>query len=375
MVLGPGPQQKKKEKEKGKGDSSRELRSGGNGSSMVTRTTRSTDIMHDEDNSEKSRDSGDGWNRRRYQREDEALWGTEGADGDSLDMSRSASGARSYYFARNPAVNDLHPPVVSTAPQHKSETRWMLQPPPSAKVMEGKERANRSRSGSGTSKASLGTKNGDPGLGRQVGERLMEEKMSRMPSAEGAVGMSKSVSRESEASSSTHLTQGQRHDRGPPSTLDAQTKHHPPRESSQRNKRPIPPPLAVSPDQNTTPRSIPLPASEDLGDGNFLDPDLPPASHPHDPVTLQSTIPLTHLNPPPRPGLPTIKSDAAESTASQTNMSAFDQNAGVSVIPGSDTSSRTPVPEEVLKEIRGSEGRLNAKLENPSKGGVSVPDS
>jgi len=51
-------------------------------------------------------------------------------------------------------VNDLHPPVVSTAPRSRLETQWMLQPPPRAKVMAGKERASRDRSGTGSTRSS-----------------------------------------------------------------------------------------------------------------------------------------------------------------------------------------------------------------------------
>lgn len=58
----------------------------------------------------------------------------------------------SYYSARAPPVNDLHPPVVSLPSPDVADNRWMLQPPPRASVMAGKERAtHRSRSGSGAS--------------------------------------------------------------------------------------------------------------------------------------------------------------------------------------------------------------------------------
>lgn len=82
------------------------------------------------------------WNRRmRYQREDEPLWGQE-AKGPSVGRSGrgrpDAKESSKYYIARVPPVNDLHPPIVS-GPKSRAETRWMLQPPPSAKVMAGKE--------------------------------------------------------------------------------------------------------------------------------------------------------------------------------------------------------------------------------------------
>ena len=104
------------------------------------------------------------WNFRRYQREDEALWGQsfdKASTETSIDASsRGPPGSKrsdanysrtdTMYIARNPPVNDLHPPVVSTPSSNLNETRWMLQPPPTAKVMSGKERANSNRSRSST---------------------------------------------------------------------------------------------------------------------------------------------------------------------------------------------------------------------------------
>lgn len=85
---------------------------------------------------------GDRWNRMRFQREDEPLWG-ENVDGRGGPSAGISGGARSsssskYSVARVPPVNDLHPPIVS-GPKSRAETRWMLQPPPSARVMAGKE--------------------------------------------------------------------------------------------------------------------------------------------------------------------------------------------------------------------------------------------
>ncbi|KAL4894095.1 hypothetical protein BDV59DRAFT_176829 [Aspergillus ambiguus] len=86
----------------------------------------------------------DRWNRMRNQREDEPLWGEEmEVKGSSVGLSgrgrADTSQPSKYYIARVPPVNDLHPPIVS-GPKSRAETRWMLQPPPSAKVMAGKER-------------------------------------------------------------------------------------------------------------------------------------------------------------------------------------------------------------------------------------------
>ncbi|KAI0159512.1 hypothetical protein GGR57DRAFT_457641 [Xylariaceae sp. FL1272] len=103
------------------------------------------------------------WNHKRYQREDEELWGHElaqtghklmnaikhaGASAGRLVQETWTKNARpidededadSFYFAqRNPPVNDYHPPIVRQRPVHKDAYLWMLQPPPPAKVMEGK---------------------------------------------------------------------------------------------------------------------------------------------------------------------------------------------------------------------------------------------
>ncbi|KAF1927914.1 uncharacterized protein M421DRAFT_101319 [Didymella exigua CBS 183.55] len=114
----------------------------------------------------------DTWNLKRYQREDEHLWGLDEAPvpvhqttsassssgtgsmlGLALKTSRpGTSRSGSYYSARAPPVNELHPPVVSLPSSDVADNRWMLQPPPKASVMAGRERAtHRSRSGSGAS--------------------------------------------------------------------------------------------------------------------------------------------------------------------------------------------------------------------------------
>lgn len=219
MMLGPGPSSKKPNRDRTKTESTRKLGTGGMGSSTNTGTSSADTVVVDDTNGleqDQERRSDVGWNRRRYQREDEFLWGLDGSDDNSAPGTRSHNGS-TYYVARNPAVNDLHPPVVSTQPTHRSETRWMLQPPPSAKVMEGKEKANRSRSGSGSTTGS-GKRAAGRGLGRKVGERLMEEKVKRgdyiLVSASAST-RSRGLSRES-ARSDTPA--GQSHDRQPRSS-------------------------------------------------------------------------------------------------------------------------------------------------------------
>lgn len=111
------------------------------------------------------------WNKKRYQREDEELWGHEDSNWgghklmDAIKQAGSSAGrileaklgkegkpvteeerANFYAPVRNPPVNEYHPPVVSQRPTHKDGARWMCQPPPPAKVMEGKVPVSRSTS-------------------------------------------------------------------------------------------------------------------------------------------------------------------------------------------------------------------------------------
>ncbi|MCJ1475692.1 hypothetical protein MMC13_004355 [Lambiella insularis] len=180
MALGPGPPPKKGDRGKAKNSSSRELNTGAPSSSAGASSADTTLVVESIDATQGT-ESGEGWNRRRYQRPDEILWGFDtDDDGVSIGLSRpNTTSSGTHYTARNPAVNDLHPPVVSTQPTRKSETRWMLQPPPSAKVMEGKERAKRSRSVSGASHGSSLTAS----LARPVAERNAEDKAARAAKA------------------------------------------------------------------------------------------------------------------------------------------------------------------------------------------------
>ena len=222
MALGPGPPPKKGNRDKGNPNrSSRELTTGGIGSSAGGSSGDTTLAVESENGTDmESSGSGEGWNRRRYQRSDEVLWGVDIDDpdhvGDISDISRAGTAASGYsYTARNPAVNDLHPPVVSTQPTHKNEIKWMLQPPPSAKVMEGKERANRSRSGSGGSYASSKRGADNASLGRQIGERIVEEKVRRgeTPTIGQAPSLQLSELKVPDMSLNQYDMQAQRHDR------------------------------------------------------------------------------------------------------------------------------------------------------------------
>lgn len=101
------------------------------------------------------------WNWKRYDREDEILGGFtekvsrmwnratavahqqdkgEGSQSGRKRADTTESDRYDYYRARNPEVNDLHPPVVSQLPATRAHAAWMLLPPPSAAVMAGQKR-------------------------------------------------------------------------------------------------------------------------------------------------------------------------------------------------------------------------------------------
>lgn len=102
------------------------------------------------------------WNWNRYEREDEVLWGfgermtrmwnravhlepgdvveDEGSPRRRKRAPTNESDRYDYRRARNPELNELHPPVVSQLPATRDQAAWMMLPPPSAAVMAGKKR-------------------------------------------------------------------------------------------------------------------------------------------------------------------------------------------------------------------------------------------
>ncbi|KAF2473872.1 uncharacterized protein BDR25DRAFT_323567 [Lindgomyces ingoldianus] len=194
ITIGPGPPPRRARGKTNattgsRTESQRAITTAGTHSTVVSQGGSSIDVRQADDPSRLSDDTldDDNWNRRRYQREDEDLWGfgepesaVAAMPGSSVGvggLSRpgtSKSSAESYYTARVPPVNDLHPPVVSLPSPHPSDNRWMLQPPPKASVMSGKERAtNRSRSGSGASSRV------ELSLQRQVSAKQLRHKLER----------------------------------------------------------------------------------------------------------------------------------------------------------------------------------------------------
>lgn len=134
-----------------------------------------------------------------YQREDETLWGSQasgldfrtqarrtGSSSDSLPTRppkaklRDAFGRPNYQHTRNAAINDLHPPTTRKV-NSREEVLWMLQPPPVADVMSGREAIALSRTSSASSRPSASS---SALMSRQVSQRYID----REPQAcEGAM--------------------------------------------------------------------------------------------------------------------------------------------------------------------------------------------
>ncbi|EPE33757.1 hypothetical protein GLAREA_06770 [Glarea lozoyensis ATCC 20868] len=271
IMMGPGlPKKKGGDKNACKNSSQRALNTAGQGSSYAGSTGMSTEAPSSPTAAtEGSRLSGEGWNRKRYQREDEALWGIDfqgsgqkikeaiAKAGESANrfvggrLNKSGSikedsefeedSAPYYITSRNPPVNDLHPPVVSTQPLSKDETRWMLQPPPSAKVMEGKVRVNSGRSRTNSDGSTI--KNT---LSRQITDKTLDSKSQRAdtPSSRGTSrGTSRAESRKKTKVSRPRI---QRHD-----SMDSISS--PSSSPTPRKKKP-------------TPLSIPRPVTQDFAE-------------------------------------------------------------------------------------------------------------
>ncbi|RYP76371.1 hypothetical protein DL771_001810 [Monosporascus sp. 5C6A] len=233
IMMGPRIQARKYNSSKN--TSQRGLNSAGNdqpsvaGSSMAVGSTNPesspTAVPEDSTLSQTTSISED-WNKKRYQREDEELWGHEFSRAghrlmDAIKQAGSSAHRRieaslgveprpvtdedryQFYFApKNPPVNDYHPPIVRQRPIHQDGHKWMLQPPPAAKIMEGK--APVSRSGSMASHVSRRTTMSEaPTLGRLLQERAMEAKFrsDELPSGlELTTTFSRSESRRNTAS-------------------------------------------------------------------------------------------------------------------------------------------------------------------------------
>lgn len=156
--------------------------------------------------------SNEGWNHQRYQREDEELWGNDQSRKNKLmgaivkagssagrllestlgkDRAITDEDRAKFYTPAviHPPVNEYHPPVVSSKPAYKDGLHWMLQPPPPAKVMEGKVPVSRSGSVAsstiGAGRRSTATTGSEVSLTRKM---AMEARRRRAESNGSTVG-------------------------------------------------------------------------------------------------------------------------------------------------------------------------------------------
>ncbi|KAF2659209.1 hypothetical protein K491DRAFT_591648 [Lophiostoma macrostomum CBS 122681] len=235
IVMGPGPPPRRAKRTNTGTASQKGFTAAGNTSAVGSHAGSNVDINRGDDALRLSDDTTDdeNWNRKRYQREDEELWGLEEPSSPSSSKfgrdsstgvggvnrpSTSKSSAESYFTARAPPVNDLHPPIVSMPSPNASDNHWMLQPPPKASIMSGKERATtRSRSGSGASSRI------ELSLQRQVSVRQLKVKLDR--------GETPEMPPLSRGSSYNNMFTLQRHDR--PRTPNVR----PPSAASSRKKK------------------------------------------------------------------------------------------------------------------------------------------
>ncbi|KAL2221106.1 hypothetical protein M432DRAFT_256871 [Thermoascus aurantiacus ATCC 26904] len=223
IALGPGPparrgRQRTNNRPRGG------QQAGGESASLSTESSRSVG-----DESSQRKDKRLTW--MRYQREDEPLWGEE-IKGSSVGISGAGraetSSSSKYYIARVPPVNDLHPPIVS-CPTSRAEVRWMLQPPPSARVMAGKERGVSARGSRGASRDGSVRK----------GDSSRKASRQTPTKEEGAKALGHSTTRDERAS---------RPDDGSPA---------PSRKKSEKKQRP--PPITTSDNPDSSPGHLNLP--------------------------------------------------------------------------------------------------------------------
>lgn len=199
-------------------------------------------------------DTDDGsWKVRKHQREDEDLWGSNASRTSILGGSvingkgiisrpptartaRTDKTGTSYYSVNNPPINDLHPAIV-TRLENKEDAMWMLQPPPSARVMSGRDPPpTRRRRGSDSASSRMSSRRGDASpLSRQMSQRIIDEKL-----------------RSRELLPAINMDNDQDHDPRPSispskSTADLSTDG-----STRARRRPRPPPINVSEDTSAS---------------------------------------------------------------------------------------------------------------------------
>ena len=158
-------------------------------------------VVPEHDTLSMSTSFSDDWNHKRYQREDEEIWGHGDISKaghrlmDAIKQAGCSAGRRieatlgmepreiteeerrEFYFApKHPPVNDHHPPIVRQKPLHRDAHKWMLQPPPPAKFMEGKVPVSRTTSVASHLSRRTATSE-SPALSRRMHEKVMEAKL------------------------------------------------------------------------------------------------------------------------------------------------------------------------------------------------------
>jgi hypothetical protein len=310
MTLGPGPPSRRKNRTGT--PASRGITTAGTANTDSTAGSSLSDLGPVQSMSSVHL-AGHSWNTKRYQRADEEFAyfppleedegprprlssrgssvGVSGWSSQPLDKPESA-----YYIpARAPPVNDLHPPVVSTVSAKKNERAWMMEPPPSASFMNGKKGVTaRSRSGSGNS-GNSSLKNTDQSLGRQVGYKLVEDKVKRgvTPLPEGELSIPNRKSTATVASGRSSPMKGRAS-----SSLDVDD---PERTPSKRRKRPPPVQIPI------------FDSSSHVDDSSSSSPDvLRPTNKGNRPKSMAAPAKL-HLSTASRPALET-KSQSSENS-------------------------------------------------------------
>ncbi|KAF2747751.1 hypothetical protein M011DRAFT_38266 [Sporormia fimetaria CBS 119925] len=165
IVLGPGPPKRTSKRSTTTNSSVKSIISGVR--SKITSKGNSFNLR--DQGAAEQRLKDEYWNVKRFQREDEYLWGMKPpidpedtliARGSSVGIggairpgsSQSYGDSYRFFTSRVPDMSPHAPPLTRPPSTNPDDYRWMLQPPPKATVMAGKERpSSTSCSGSGES--------------------------------------------------------------------------------------------------------------------------------------------------------------------------------------------------------------------------------
>jgi hypothetical protein len=230
---------------------------------------------HDDDDDDDDNYWGSTYSRRNSRRPSTNAASTISRPLTAHTATTDRSGAASYYSASNPPINDLHPPIV-TRIDTRADAMWMLQPPPPARIIQGRQqKPNLTRSDSGASRPTSRRLTNDQNLSRQVSQRIVDDKLRNglSPSKDSLLHPPMIIMDPSSLSSSSSS-----------STSDDL-------KSRQQRQRRRPPPINVQEDTNPPPRSlVPLEPSKSLPSINYTPAKyLHLPSHPLSPVASASS--------------------------------------------------------------------------------------